>query len=95
MCSALPILAEARRGGRVPVAGAKLDGLSRDVHVISGPMAHRVPFLVAELGPRRRAVAAAPGRHPRGDGARTDLPAHEGRPGPPPMPEVRLSAILA
>src|SRR6476619_3911099 len=30
---------------------AKLDRLSRDVHFISGLMAHRVPFLVAELGP--------------------------------------------
>ena len=28
----------------------KLDRLSRDVHFISGLMAHRVPFLVAELG---------------------------------------------
>src|SRR3954470_16020252 len=32
----------------VPVA--KLDRLSRDVHFISGLMAHRVPFVVAELG---------------------------------------------
>jgi DNA invertase Pin-like site-specific DNA recombinase len=43
-------LAEARRN-RCPVAVAKLDRLSRDVHFISGLMAHRVPFLVAELGP--------------------------------------------
>jgi DNA invertase Pin-like site-specific DNA recombinase len=42
-------LAEARRrNGTVVVA--KLDRLSRDVHFISGLMAHRVPFLVAELG---------------------------------------------
>jgi len=33
------------------VAVAKLDRLSRDVHFISGLMAHRIPFLVAELGP--------------------------------------------
>src|ERR1700732_5228169 len=33
------------------VAVAKLDRLSRDVHFISGLMAHRVPFVVAELGP--------------------------------------------
>src|SRR5881394_3714735 len=32
------------------VAVAKLDRLSRDVHFISGLMAHRVPFVVAELG---------------------------------------------
>jgi DNA invertase Pin-like site-specific DNA recombinase len=43
-------LADARRQ-RCPVAVAKLDRLSRDVHFISGLMAHRVPFLVAELGP--------------------------------------------
>ena len=42
-------LAEARRQ-RCPVAVAKLDRLSRDVHFISGLMAHRVPFVVAELG---------------------------------------------
>lgn len=43
-------LVEARRK-RCSVAVAKLDRLSRDVHFISGLMAHRVPFLVAELGP--------------------------------------------
>src|SRR3979409_408898 len=36
---------------KCPVAVAKLDRLSRDVHFISGLMAHKVPFLVAELGP--------------------------------------------
>ena len=35
-------------GGAVVVA--KLDRLSRNVHFISGLMAHRVPFVVAELG---------------------------------------------
>ncbi|HEY1865327.1 MAG TPA: recombinase family protein [Roseiarcus sp.] len=45
-------LAEARRHGKgVPIAVAKLDRLSRDVHFISGLMAQRVPFLVADLGP--------------------------------------------
>ena len=43
-------LSEARKQ-RCPVVVAKLDRLSRDVHFISGLMAHRVPFLVAELGP--------------------------------------------
>jgi DNA invertase Pin-like site-specific DNA recombinase len=42
-------LSEARRQ-RCAVAVAKLDRLSRDVHFISGLMAHRVPFVVAELG---------------------------------------------
>jgi DNA invertase Pin-like site-specific DNA recombinase len=35
---------------RCPVLVAKLDRLSRDVHFISGLMAHKVPFIVAELG---------------------------------------------
>lgn len=39
------------RAARCPVAVAKLDRLSRDVHFISGLMAHRVPFVVSELGP--------------------------------------------
>ena len=44
-------LAEARSHGKhCPVAVAKLDRLSRDVHFVSGLMAHNVPFLVAELG---------------------------------------------
>jgi DNA invertase Pin-like site-specific DNA recombinase len=34
----------------VPIMVAKLDRLSRDVHFISGLMAQRVPFIVAELG---------------------------------------------
>jgi DNA invertase Pin-like site-specific DNA recombinase len=38
------------RSVRCPVAVAKLDRLSRDVHFISGLMAHRVAFVVAELG---------------------------------------------
>jgi DNA invertase Pin-like site-specific DNA recombinase len=39
------------RSVRCPVAVAKLDRLSRDVHFISGLMAHRVAFVVAELDP--------------------------------------------
>ena len=35
---------------KCPVAVAKLDRLSRDVSFISGLMAQRVPFIVAELG---------------------------------------------
>lgn len=42
-------LALARRV-RGAVCVAKLDRLSRDVHFISGLMAQRVPFIVAELG---------------------------------------------
>jgi DNA invertase Pin-like site-specific DNA recombinase len=42
-------LAQARRD-KCPVIVAKLDRLSRDVHFISGLMASRIPFIVAELG---------------------------------------------
>jgi DNA invertase Pin-like site-specific DNA recombinase len=42
-------LAAARKAGS-PVIVAKLCRLSRDVHFISGLMAHKVPFVVAELG---------------------------------------------
>ena len=42
-------LARARKA-KCPVIVAKLDRLSRDVAFISGLMAHRVPFVVAELG---------------------------------------------
>jgi DNA invertase Pin-like site-specific DNA recombinase len=45
-------LVEARRYSKgTPIAVAKLDRLSRDVHFISGLMAHKTPFLVADLGP--------------------------------------------
>src|SRR4249919_2842823 len=40
----------AARKARCPVIVAKLCRLSRDVHFISGLMAHKVPFIVAELG---------------------------------------------
>lgn len=40
----------AARKARCPVLVAKLDRLSRDVAFISGLMAQRVPFIVAELG---------------------------------------------
>ena len=43
-------LARARRE-KCAVVVAKLDRLSRDVHFISGLMVHRIPFIVAELGP--------------------------------------------
>lgn len=40
----------AARKAKSAVVVAKLDRLSRDVHFISGLMAQRVPFIVAELG---------------------------------------------
>lgn len=49
-----PILAQAlaeARKRKCPVLVAKLDRLSRDVAFISGLMASRVPFIVAEYGP--------------------------------------------
>ena len=48
-----PVLAEALKAAKklkCPVVVAKLDRLSRDVAFISGLMAQRVPFHVAELG---------------------------------------------
>jgi DNA invertase Pin-like site-specific DNA recombinase len=42
-------IADAKTRG-CSVVVSKLDRLSRDVHFISGLMAHRVPFIVAELG---------------------------------------------
>lgn len=41
---------KAARKAKAPIIVAKLDRLSRDVHFISGLMAHRTPFIVAELG---------------------------------------------
>src|SRR5450631_137404 len=38
------------RRAKAPVLVAKLDRLSRDVHFISGLMAHRVEFIVCDLG---------------------------------------------
>ena len=43
-------LAAARKHHKCPVVVSKLDRLSRDVHFISGLMAERVSFIVAELG---------------------------------------------
>src|SRR4030081_3521283 len=48
-----PQLAAALKAARKlksPIIVAKLDRLSRDVHFISGLMAHKTPFIVAELG---------------------------------------------
>src|SRR5271168_3809471 len=41
---------KAARKAKCPVVVSKLDRLSRDVHFISGLMAHKVPFIVTELG---------------------------------------------
>src|SRR4051794_30371565 len=66
---------------RCPVVVAKLDRLSRDVAFVSGLMAQRVPFIVAELGPdvdpfMLHVYAAA-----RREGARHDLGPHARRAG--------------
>lgn len=48
-----PELAKALKAAakaKVPIIVAKLDRLSRDVHFISGLMAHRVEFIVTDLG---------------------------------------------
>jgi DNA invertase Pin-like site-specific DNA recombinase len=46
----LGVAIAAARKRRAPVLVAKLDRLSRDVHFISGLMAHRVEFIVTSLG---------------------------------------------
>jgi DNA invertase Pin-like site-specific DNA recombinase len=49
-----PVLKSALRDAKrnkAAIIVSKLDRLSRDVHFISGLMAQRVPFIVAELGP--------------------------------------------
>ena len=71
-----PQLAAALAAGRsrkCPVIVAKLDRLSRDVAFISGLMAQRVPFIVAELGRGCRPVHAAPLRCSGREGAAADL----------------------
>lgn len=48
-----PVLAAAlqqAKKGKMFVLVAKMDRLSRDTHFVSGLMAHRVPFIVTELG---------------------------------------------
>ncbi len=49
MAHTFGVAAEARKH-KCPVAVAKLDRLSRDVHFISGLMAQKVPFVVTDLG---------------------------------------------
>lgn len=46
----LNLAIETARALKCPIAVAKLDRLSRDVHFISGLMSQKVPFVVAELG---------------------------------------------
>src|SRR3954452_13241123 len=41
---------KAARKAKAPIVVAKLCRLSRDVHFVSGLMAHKVPFIVTELG---------------------------------------------
>lgn len=41
---------KAARKMKAPIVVAKLCRLSRDVHFVSGLMAHKVPFIVTELG---------------------------------------------
>jgi DNA invertase Pin-like site-specific DNA recombinase len=69
-------LSEAGRQ-RCSVAVAKLDRLSRDVHFISGLMAQRVPFVVAELGEKERAMISA--RTKSGSHSRQGPWRHSGR----------------
>jgi hypothetical protein len=80
-----PWLARAATGRRAPVPSPSSIGFSRDAHFISGLMAHKTPFLVADLGPNVEPFLAAPVRRPYREGAGGHLSANEGRP-PPPQP---------
>jgi len=62
---------------RCHVGVAKLDRLSQDVQFISGLMALKVPFVVAEFGPDVDFVAA---RRLGREGTRADLHAHPASP---------------
>jgi hypothetical protein len=53
-------------------AVAKLDRMSRDVHLISGLMTHKVPLVVAELGTDARSFHAASVRCTRREGTIAD-----------------------
>jgi Resolvase, N terminal domain len=68
-------LLDARRQ-RCPVAVAKLDRLSRDVHFISGLMTHRVPFLDRGSWSGYRSVYLAPLRRAGTERASLDQPPH-------------------
>jgi hypothetical protein len=60
-----------------PVIVSKLDRLSRDVHFISGLMAHKVPFIVSELGADADPFMLHLVRRPGREGADADLAADE------------------
>jgi hypothetical protein len=64
------------RAGKCAVLVSKLDRLSRDVAFVSGLMAQRVPFIVAELG--RDADPFMLHRRSGGERAPADLGADEG-----------------
>jgi DNA invertase Pin-like site-specific DNA recombinase len=49
-CAKLAAAIKAAKKAGGPVIVSKLDRLGRDVHFVSGLMAHRVPFIVTELG---------------------------------------------
>ncbi len=66
----------AARSAKCPVLVAKLDRLSRDVAFISGLMAQRVPFIVAELGADADPFMLPPLRGSGREGA----PSHRWRP---------------
>jgi len=107
-CDALdrrPKLAEAlatARKAKAPVVAAKLCRLSRDVAFISGLMAQRVPFIVAELGadadPFMLHIYAALGEKERAmiaDRTRAALAAKKARGGILGAPKETLDAARA
>jgi DNA invertase Pin-like site-specific DNA recombinase len=70
----------AARKHKAAVVVSKLDRLSGDVHFISGLMAHKVPFVVAELGPDVDPFVLHLYRRACRERARVDFRPHQGRP---------------
>jgi DNA invertase Pin-like site-specific DNA recombinase len=69
----------AARTAKCSIVVSKLDRLSRDVAFVSGLMAQRVPFIVAELG--RDADPFMLHLYAAREGAQADLGANQGRAG--------------
>jgi len=97
-------LADAKKR-KCAVVVAKLDRLSRDVHFISGLMAERVQFIVAELGPdvdpfllHLYAAIAEKERNVIAGRTKSALAAAKARGvvlGGPKLPEARIAAQVA
>ena len=69
----------AARAAKCSVLVSKLDRLSRDVAFVSGLMAQRVPFIVAELGPLSRPLSCSRYSRRGGDSSNRSTDQHSAR----------------